>query len=105
MNTLNTSSPSGSGFSVPVGAPSAARAALKMLLRLKHGTLTVKLPDGSVQRFGNGEAPMASLHLLNWNVCGAALRSGDIGFAESFIAGVWTTPHLTELLRVFIVDR
>ncbi len=105
MNTLNTSTSSSSGFSVPVDAPSAARAALKMLLRLKHGTLTVKLPDGSVQRFGNGEAPMASLHLINWNVCGAALRSGDIGFAESFIAGDWTTPHLTELLRVFIVNR
>ncbi len=105
MNTLNTSSPTASGLAVPVDAPSAARAALRMLLRLKHGTLTVKLPDGSVQRFGNGEAPMASLHLLNWNVCGAALRSGDIGFAESFIAGDWTTPHLTELLRVFIVNR
>ncbi len=105
MNTLNTSPAAGPAFQVPVGAPSAARAALKMLLRLKHGTLTVKLPDGSVQRFGNGEAPMASLHLLNWNVCGAALRSGDIGFAESFIAGDWTTPHLTELLRVFIVNR
>ncbi len=104
MNTLNTSSPA-SAFSVPGDAPSAARAALKMLLRLKHGTLTVKLPDGSVQRFGNGQAPMASLHLINWNVCGAALRSGDIGFAESFIAGDWTTPHLTELLRVFIVNR
>ena len=76
-----------------------------MLLRLKHGTLTVKLPDGSVQRFGNGESPMASLHLLNWNVCSAALKSGDIGFAESYIAGDWTTPHLTELLRVLIVNR
>ncbi len=90
---------------MPGNAPTAARTALKMLLRLKHGTLTVKLPDGSVQRFGNGQAPMASLHLLNWNVCGAALKSGDIGFAESFIAGDWTTPHLTELLRVFIVNR
>ena len=90
---------------MPGDAPSAARTALKMLLRLKHGTLTVKLPDGSVQRFGNGESPMASLHLLNWNVCSAALKSGDIGFAESFIAGDWTTPHLTELLRVFIVNR
>ncbi|MES2414292.1 MAG: cyclopropane-fatty-acyl-phospholipid synthase family protein [Pseudomonadota bacterium] len=105
MNTINTSSTSASVFSMPGDAPSAARAALKMLLRLKHGTLTVKLPDGSVQRFGNGEAPMASLHLLNWNVCSAALRSGDIGFAESYIAGDWTTPHLTELLRVFIVNR
>ena len=90
---------------MPADAPSAARATLKLLLRLKHGTLMVKLPDGSVQRFGSGESPMASLHLLNWNVCSAALKSGDIGFAESFIAGDWTTPHLTELLQVFILNR
>ena len=92
-------------FTLPAGAPSAARATLKLLMRLKHGTLTVKLPDGSVQRFGNGQNPQASLHLLNWNVCSAALKSGDIGFAESYIAGDWTTPHLTDLLQVFIVNR
>ena len=108
MNTSNSTSnisPSSAVLAMPVDAPSAARATLKLLLRLKHGTLTVKLPDGSVQRFGNGESPMASLHLLNWNVCSAALKSGDIGFAESFIAGDWTTPHLTELLRVLIINR
>ena len=105
MNTFNTSTSTNPAFSMPGDAPSAARATLKLLLRLKHGTLTVKLPDGSIQRFGNGESPMASLHLLNWNVCSAALKSGDIGFAESFIAGDWTTPHLTELLRVFIINR
>lgn len=104
MTNSNTSS-SSNAFSLPEGAPSAARATLKLLLRLKHGTLTIKLPDGSVQRFGNGHAPQASLHLLNWNVCSAALKSGDIGFAESYIAGDWTTPHLTELLQVFIVNR
>ena len=105
MNTSNTSAPVSQALSMPGDAPSAARATLKMLLRLKHGTLTVKLPDGSVQRFGNGESPMASLHLLNWNVCSAALKSGDIGFAESYIAGDWTTPHLTELLRVLLINR
>jgi cyclopropane-fatty-acyl-phospholipid synthase len=105
MNTFNTSSHSTPAFSMPGDAPSAARTALKMLLRLKHGTLTLKLPDGSVQRFGNGQMPMASLHLVNWNVCSAALKSGDIGFAESYIAGDWTTPHLTELLRVFLLNR
>jgi cyclopropane-fatty-acyl-phospholipid synthase len=104
MTTSNSRSNS-PAFTLPAGAPSAARATLKLLLRLKHGTLTVKLPDGSVQRFGNGQAPQASLHLLNWNVCSAALKSGDIGFAESFIAGDWTTPHLTDLLQVFIVNR
>jgi cyclopropane-fatty-acyl-phospholipid synthase len=104
MNTLNTS-PAAQTFSLPGDAPSAARTALKMLLRLKHGTLTVRLPDGSLQRFGSGGAPTASLHLHNWNPCSAALRSGDIGFAESYIAGDWTTPHLTELLQVFILNR
>ena len=104
MNSSNTSTPS-NPFALPKGAPSAARATLKLLLRLKHGTLTLKLPDGSVQRFGNGQAPQASLHLLNWNVCSAALKSGDIGFAESYIAGDWTTPHLTDLLQVLIVNR
>ncbi|MFN5350705.1 MAG: class I SAM-dependent methyltransferase [Polaromonas sp.] len=104
MTTSNTSNNS-PAFTLPAGAPSAARATLKLLLRLKHGTLTVKLPDGSVQRFGNGQGPQASLHLLNWNVCSAALKSGDIGFAESYIAGDWTTPHLTDLLQVFIVNR
>ena len=106
MNTLNTSTVSGRrDLTIPGDAPSAARTALKMLLRLKHGTLTVRLPDDSLQRFGSGHAPMASLHLHNWNVCSAALRSGDIGFAESYIAGDWTTSHLTDLLQIFILNR
>ena len=90
---------------IPRDAPGAARTALKMLRRLKHGTLTVQLPDGALQRFGSGTAPMASLHLHNWKPCSAALRSGDIGFAESYIAGDWTTPHLADLLELLIVNR
>ena len=107
MNTLPTSPLSSAvqAFSLPKDAPGAARTALRLLLRLKHGTLTVCLPGGSVQRFGSGHAPMASLHLYNWNPCSAALRSGDIGFAESYIAGDWTTPHLSDLLQVLIANR
>ena len=92
-------------FSVPAGAPSSARSALQMLRRLVHGTLTVQLPDGSMQHFGNGHTPVATISLRNWNVCTAALRSGDIGFAETFIAGDWSTPCLTSLLEVFILNR
>ncbi|MBC7600085.1 MAG: class I SAM-dependent methyltransferase [Polaromonas sp.] len=108
MNTASNSTASsatGVPFALPHGAPAAARTAFKLLSRLKYGTLTLQLPDGSMQRFGSGDGPTASLRLVNWNVCGASLRSGDIGFAESFIAGDWTTPHLTELLRVLIVNR
>lgn len=90
---------------IPAGAPAAARAVLRLLSCIKHGTLSLELPDGTVRRFGSGDAPAASIRLVNWKVCASALRSGDIGFAESYIAGDWTTPYLTELLRLLLVNR
>lgn len=100
MNT-STANP----FSIPQGTPAAGRAVLKVLQRLQHGSLTLQLPDGSMQRFGGEALPHAALHLHNWKPCSAALKSGDIGFAESFIAGDWSTPNLTELLRVLVKNR
>ncbi|MFP5323839.1 MAG: SAM-dependent methyltransferase, partial [Gammaproteobacteria bacterium] len=93
------------GFALPSDAPSAARTILQLLQRLQHGSLTLQLPDGSLQRFGNGQGVHATLHLHNWNACGAALKSGDIGFAESYFAGDWSTGNLTDLLRLFLANR
>jgi hypothetical protein len=42
-------------------------AALKLLSRLTQA-LTVKLPNGGVSASARGSGPMASLHLLNWNL-------------------------------------
>ena len=103
MNTNSLSSPH--SVALPPGTPAAARSLFKLLHKLRHGSLTVQLPDGSMQRFGGTALPHASLHLHNWNVCSAALKSGDIGFAESFIAGDWSTSNLTDLLRVLIQNR
>jgi cyclopropane-fatty-acyl-phospholipid synthase len=100
MNT--TTAPT---LAIPRGAPANARSVLKLLQRLRHGTLTLQLPDGTVLQFGSGEQPAASLALHNWSVFGAALKSGDIGFAESYMAGDWSTPNLAELLRVFLRNR
>ena len=100
MNT-STATP----FSIPQGTPAAGRAVLQLLQRLQHGSLTLQLPNGTMQRFGGDAAPHAALHLHNWQPCVAALKSGDIGFAESFIAGHWSTPNLTELLRVLVKNR
>ena len=92
-------------FAIPQDTPAAARTVLKLLQGLRYGSLTLQLPDGSMQRFGGEALPHAALHLHNWNVCSAALKSGDIGFAESYIAGDWSTPNLTELLRVLVKNR
>ncbi len=90
-------------------APAAARNTLRLLERLQHGHLTVQLPDGTVQLFGQTQdrnaTPHATVTLHNWNVCAATLKSGDIGLAESYIAGDWSTPNLTELLKLFIRNR
>jgi cyclopropane-fatty-acyl-phospholipid synthase len=74
--------------------------------KLQHGALDVQLPDGSVRHFGEASegAPRAAMRLLNWNVCGATLRSGDIGFAEAFIAGDWTSPDPAALIKLMLAN-
>jgi cyclopropane-fatty-acyl-phospholipid synthase len=101
--TTTTVSP----FTLPAEAPAAARTVFALLKRLAHGTLDMQLPDGAQCRFGTARAeePHAAIRLLDWSVCTAALKSGDIGFAESFIDGRWTTPDLAALLRLFIANR
>jgi len=72
-------------------ASAAARAVFHLLEKLRHGSLELRLPDGSMTRLGSraeGE-PRAAMRLANWSVCGATLKSGDIGFAETFVAGDW----------------
>ncbi|MGN6527728.1 MAG: class I SAM-dependent methyltransferase [Burkholderiaceae bacterium] len=87
--------------------PAAARAALHLLGRLRVGTLVVQTPDGAVhQAVGRENAePHAALAVHDWAMFAATLRTGDIGFAESFMAGQWTTPHLPDLLRLLLANR
>jgi cyclopropane-fatty-acyl-phospholipid synthase len=94
-------------FEMPANAPVAARSALKLLLKLRHDALTVQFPDGSMHRFGEHDpsALHATLMLKNWNIFSASLKSGDIGFAETYIEGDWSTPSLTDLIKVFISNR
>jgi cyclopropane-fatty-acyl-phospholipid synthase len=88
-------------------APASARAVFRLMKGLQHGTLQVQTPGGATLTFGEATdgGLRASIRLRNWNPCAAALKSGDIGFAESFIAGEWSTPDLTALLTLFIANR
>ena len=83
----------------------AARRVLQLLEKIEHGTLTVQFPDRSLKIYGKGDLPHAAISLSNWNVFLASMKSGDIGFAESYIAGDWRTPSLSDLLRVMIQNR
>jgi cyclopropane-fatty-acyl-phospholipid synthase len=88
-------------------APTAARIVFGLMKNLRHGSLDLRLPSGEMRHFGSARAgePRAAIALRNWNVCAGALRSGDIGVAESYIAGDWTTPDLAALLTLFTTNR
>ncbi len=87
-----------------IALPLRRRWLLRLLARLDRGSLHLRFPDGQQALFGSG-APCADLALANWNPLAAALKSGDIGFAESYIAGDWSTSDLARLLALFIRNR
>jgi len=91
---------------LPASAPASARAVFRLLKNLHHGALDVQLPDGSMMHFGhaNDGDPRAALRMLNWNVCSATMRSGDIGFAETYIAGDWSSPDPTALIKLMLAN-
>lgn len=86
------------------GFPASARFIIKLLERMTEGSLTVTFPNGSSARFGSAE-PHGEIVLHNWNVCDAALKTGDIGFGETYIAGDWSTPNLATLMQVMVSNR
>lgn len=90
---------------LPRGASAATRTVLGLLKRIEHGTLDLRWPDGSHLRLGSGLEPRATLVVHDQKVFTAALKSGDIGFAEAFIAGDWDTDDLPALLRLLLLNR
>jgi cyclopropane-fatty-acyl-phospholipid synthase len=104
MNPTTTSAPVNSSTQA---MPASVRRVISLLQRLQHGTLHVQWPDGRVEQFGsaNGEGLNATLHLHSYAPLTQAMKSGDIGFAESYIAGEWTTNNLAELLQLLVANR
>ena len=101
MNTQTTTS----DLSSHTGLPRSARQVFALLQRLRHGSLDVQTPEGSQLHFGQEAQPRAAIRILDWAVCEAALKSGDVGFAESYMAGQWTSPDLRALLELFVRNR
>ncbi len=64
------------------------------------GRLTVLLPGGTSHLLeGSQPGPSATLDIRDYRFAGRVLASGDIGFAEGYMAGEWETPHLATLIE------
>lgn len=82
--------------------PASFRIACFALLKTQCGMLLFHLPDGRQIRFSNAErGPSAIIHIHDYNFVKRAMAGGDVGFAEAYMDGEWSTPDLTEVLRFF----
>jgi len=89
------------------GSARLARRLLSSYLdRIDTGNLVVRFEDGSEVQFGRaGQQPAATLQVHSPRFYPRVAVGGDLGFAESFMAGEWSCDDLTQLLRIFVVNR
>jgi len=88
------------------GVPVTFRAALRIIARnWMVGAVTFVMPSGREFHLAGAEpGPAARLIVHDFRFMRRALATGDIGFAEGYMAGEWDTPDLSNLLCVFAAN-
>lgn len=72
---------------------------------LKRGSLEVMLPGGEKEIFGGlYKGLQAQISVKDNRFFRRCVLFGPIGFAESYMAGEWTTPDLTKVIAWFILN-
>ncbi len=86
------------------GLPASSKAVLLALLNLRGGALILVTPNGETLRFGDGAGVHAALLIRDYRLLRRIIKSGDIGFAESYIAGEWSTPDLAKVMTLLAAN-
>ncbi len=88
------------------GLPPYFSAAFDTARRLRHGQLDIRLPDGRTFRAaGEYPGPVATLCVQNNDLFGRLLRDGDLGFAEAYLDGWWSTPDLQAVMDLIHAEN
>ena len=90
-----------------LAAPAIVRPLFSIFRRIQHGRLTVELAGGRRHNFSASRpGPVATLQLHRpMNLLLRLLQRSDIGFAEGFMAGDWSSEELAELLQLMAVNE
>jgi len=79
---------------------------IRWFKKIKVGRLSVVFPSGSRAVFeGRTAGPHAVLNIKSLRLASRLAVSGDIGFAESYMADEWDTPDLSSLLTLGALNR
>ncbi len=107
--TVPTTAPLGGIVTSAAGQPDLPRyfaAAFARAERLNKGRLDVVLPDGRKFRAqGANPGQVAELRVHDPDLFARLIREGDVGFAESYMEGGWSTPDLQAFMDLINDDN
>lgn len=89
----------------------AARVVRSIVAQIECGQIAILLPSGErIEHAGDHAGPSATLVVHRWRAIRRLVSHGDIGFAEAYIDGDWSSPDLVALLElaarnITVVDR
>jgi len=107
MSQLDETSPLPTSISLgrSTWTPS-ARLLRRLLNQVRYGRLVIVLPSGkSLVAQGSLPGADAKIILNSWRSVRRMVTGGDIGFAQAYIEGDWTTPDLTSVIRFAALNR
>ena len=82
------------------------RVGLAAAARIRVGSLTVVLPDGDRQVYGDeGSSERAEIHIHDRAALVRMLVHGETGGGEAYMDGLWSSPDLAALLRLAARNR
>ncbi len=84
----------------------AERAGLAAAARIRIGRLTVELPDGRRQVFGDPAAERhGEIHIHDEAAATRILLHGETGAGEAYMDGLWSSPDLVALIELAALNR
>lgn len=63
------------------------------------GSLRIWTPEGAAHDFGQGE-PRAEVTINDWAMISALAARGNIGLGEAYVAGLWDTPSIEDVISL-----
>jgi len=104
--TVRTSTTKRSGTTGVGLTALARRVGLAAASRIRVGTLTVVLPDGSRQVFGDLDSDLrAEIHVHDDAAAVRILLHGETGAGEAYMDGLWSSPDLVALITLAARNR
>jgi cyclopropane-fatty-acyl-phospholipid synthase len=78
---------------------------LEALKHIQHGHLYLVTPEGNTLEFDSGDKTSpAHLKIYDWEVLDDLVARGEMGFAEAYIKGRWSSKNVAELITFALLN-